>query len=59
MLPIISVPDDMANEMTKYRDVFCRREGFEHVSRYVAGLIASPTKTLQANLPFSVWAGGI
>lgn len=33
--------------MNSYRDVFCRDEGFDHVSRYVTGLIISPNKTLQ------------
>ena len=38
MLPIIEVPETIATEMEKYRDVFCRKEGFEHVSWYVTGI---------------------
>jgi hypothetical protein len=47
MLPITEVPQTIASGMANYRDVFCRDEGFEHVSRYVTGLIISPNKTLQ------------
>ena len=47
MLPIIEVPEIIASRMEKYRDVFCREEGFEHVSRYVTGLVISPNKTVQ------------
>ena len=47
MLPLVGVPPTIAKEMAKYRDVFCRDEGFAHVCRYVTGLILSPNKTLQ------------
>ena len=57
MLPIISVPQTIANGMAKYRDVFCRDEGFEHVSRYVTGLVISPNKTLQGIYDWQVWDG--
>lgn len=33
--------------MKTYREVFCRGPGFEHVSRYVSGLLLSKNKTLQ------------
>jgi len=46
MLPIVEVPEIIRNGMLNYRDVFCRYEGFDHVSRYVTGLIISPNKTL-------------
>lgn len=55
MLPVIEVPEIIANGMSKYRDVFCRDEGFEHVSRYVTGLIISPNKTLQGIYDWQVW----
>ena len=55
MLPIIEVPQTIASGMTKYRDVFCREEGFEHVSRYVTGLVISPNKTLQGIYDLQVW----
>jgi hypothetical protein len=46
MLPITRVPETIAQGMAKFRSVFCREEGFEHVSRYVTGLVMSPNKTL-------------
>ena len=47
MIPIVEVPQTIAEQMKNYRDIFCREEGFDHVSRYVTGLIISPNKTLQ------------
>ena len=47
MLPSTRVPETIAQGMAKLRAVFCREEGFDHVSRYVTGLILSPNKTLQ------------
>ncbi len=32
--------------MAAYRFVFCREAGFEHVSRYISGLLLSANKTL-------------
>jgi hypothetical protein len=55
MLPITRVPETIANGMAKFRAVFCRAEGFEHVSRYVTGLIISPNKTLQGIYDLQVW----
>jgi hypothetical protein len=31
--------------LAPYREVFCRAEGFDHLSRYVTGLLLSPNKT--------------
>jgi hypothetical protein len=33
--------------MESFRRIFCRWEGFEHVCRFITGLIISPNKTLQ------------
>lgn len=55
MLPIVEVPETIRNGMENYRDVFCRDEGFDHVSRYVTGLIMSPNKTLQGIYDLQVW----
>ena len=55
MLPIIEVPQAIASGMAKYRDVFCREEGFEHVCRYVTGLVISPNKTLGGIYDLQVW----
>ena len=47
MIPLIGIPATIANGMRAYRDVFCRDAGFEHVSRYISGLLLSDNKTLQ------------
>jgi hypothetical protein len=47
MLPITGIPETIARGMAGFRDLFCRTEGCEHVSRYVTGLILSPNNTLQ------------
>lgn len=58
MLPLTAVPPTVARRMKAYREVFCRDEGFEHVSRYVSGLILSPNKTLQGIHAQQVWPEG-
>jgi hypothetical protein len=55
MLPITGVPETIARGMAEFRDLFGRAEGFEHVSRYVTGLIISPNKTLQGIYEWQVW----
>lgn len=55
MLPLIGVPSVIAKGMAKYRDIFCRNKGYSHVSRYIAGLIVSPNKTLQGIYAQQVW----
>lgn len=55
MLPITRVPETIAHGMGKVRAVFCREEGFDHVSRYVTGLLMSPNKTLQGIYDLPVW----
>ena len=47
MFPIIEIPSVVSDVFNQYRDVFCRAEGFDWVSRYVTGLLMSPNKTLQ------------
>ena len=58
MLPLVGSAPAIAAGMKKYRDVFCREAGFDHISRYVTGLILSPNKTLQGIYDVQVWAGG-
>jgi hypothetical protein len=58
MLPIVGVPDTVRQGMAPYREVFCRAEGFDHVSRYVTGLLLSPHKTLQGIYAGQVWEPG-
>jgi hypothetical protein len=47
MFPLFGVPETIAKGMNAYRGVFCRQEGFEHVSRYISGLLLSENKTVQ------------
>ena len=47
MLPLVGVTPTIAAGMKKYRGVFCRDEGFDHVSRYVSELVLNKNKTLQ------------
>jgi len=49
MLPICGVPATIQQGLAPYRDLFCRDEGFAHISRSITGLILSPNKTLQTN----------
>ena len=58
MLPIVGVPPTIHQGLAPYREVFCRAEGFEHVERYVTGLILNPNKTLQGIYDAQVWPGG-
>ena len=55
MLPRVGVPETIRKGLRPYRDLFRRAEGFEHVSRYVTGLIVSPNKTLQGIYADQVW----
>ena len=55
MLPVVGVPETIRRGLRPYRDLFRRAEGFEHVSRYVTGLIVSPNKTLQGIYAQQVW----
>ena len=58
MVPLVGVPETIRCGLAPYRDVFCRVEGFEHISRYVTGLILSPNKTLQGISDMQVWEPG-
>jgi hypothetical protein len=43
--------------MESFRKIFCRAEGFEHICRFITGLILSPNKTLQGIYDLQVWEG--
>lgn len=58
MIPFVGVPPTIAQGMSAYRDVFCREAGFEHVSRYVSGLLLSENKTLQGIAAQQVYPEG-
>jgi hypothetical protein len=55
MLPMCGVPETVRRGLAPYRELFCREAGFEHVSRYVTGLMLSPNKTLQGIYDLQVW----
>ncbi len=57
MLPITCVPAIIAQGMKSFRGLFCRAEGFEHICRFLTGLILSPNKTLQGIYDAQVWEG--
>jgi hypothetical protein len=59
MVPLVGVPETIRCGLAPYRDVFCRAEGFEHISRYVTGLLLSPNKTLQGIYDLQVWEPGV
>lgn len=58
VLPIVSVPGTIRSGMAAYRELFVREEGFEHVSRYVTGLVLSPNKTLEGIHDIQVYEEG-
>jgi hypothetical protein len=43
--------------MESFRKLFCRAEGFEHVCRFITGLVLSPHKTLQGIYDLQLWEG--
>jgi hypothetical protein len=58
MVPLVGVPETIRRGLAPYREVFCRAEGFDHVSRYLTGLLLSPNKTLQGIYDGQVWEPG-
>jgi hypothetical protein len=58
MVPLVGVPETIRRDLAPYREVFCRAEGFDHVSRYITGLLLSPNKTLQGIYDGQVWEPG-
>ena len=55
MFPLVTVPEIIRQGLAPYRSLFCREAGFEHIGRYVTGLILSPNKTLQGMYALQVW----
>jgi hypothetical protein len=55
MLPLIGIPKTVAQFLKPYRQIFRKEAGFEHISRYVNGLLMSPNKTLQGIYSQIVW----
>ncbi len=55
MFPIVHIPETIRRGFASYRDLFCRDQGFDHISRYVTGLLLCPNKTLQGIYDLQVW----
>jgi hypothetical protein len=55
MFPIVGIPETIRNGFSPYRGLFCREQGFEHIGRYVTGLLLCPNKTLQGIYDLQVW----
>jgi hypothetical protein len=51
----VEIPAAIWSGLQSYRRLFCSDAGFEHIGRYVAGLIVSPNKTLQGIHDLQVW----
>ncbi|MEO0685269.1 MAG: hypothetical protein AAFY76_09550 [Cyanobacteria bacterium J06649_11] len=47
MLPLVGIPKTTKKFLKQYRKVFRKEAGFQHISRYINGLLMSPNKTLQ------------
>ena len=47
MIPIVDIPETIKEHLRPYRNVFCKEAGFDHIGRYLTGLILSPNKTFQ------------
>ncbi|MGH2415466.1 MAG: hypothetical protein ACRDEA_17605 [Microcystaceae cyanobacterium] len=56
--PLVGIGATLQQFMVAYREVFCREAGFEHVSRYINGLLLSANKTLQGINAQIVWTQG-
>ncbi len=58
MFPITGIPKAIQAGLNIYRSLFCREAGFEHIGRYITGLIVSSNKTLQGIHDLQVWPEG-
>ena len=47
MIPLVGIPVTVKNFLQSYRKVFCKQAGWQHIDRYINGLLMSPNKTLQ------------
>jgi hypothetical protein len=55
MVPLVGIPETIRGGLAPDRDVCCRAEGFDHIRRYVTGLILSPHTTLHGIYQVQVW----
>lgn len=58
MIPILGIPQAIQTLFKAYRKLFCTNAGFDHIGRYLTGLIVSPNKTLQGIHDLQVWPEG-
>ncbi|MDJ0717881.1 MAG: hypothetical protein QNJ54_27285 [Prochloraceae cyanobacterium] len=49
MLSDVGVPPTIAAIFSNYRDIFCRQEGFDHVSRYITGLLRRSKQNIRSH----------
>ena len=56
MFPFVGIAHTIHQGMSAYRELFSRQSAFEHVERYVQGLLLSANKTLQGIYSQLVWA---
>ena len=58
MVPLVGVPETIRLGLAPYREVFCRAEGFDHVGRYITGLLPVRIKRCKGSRWAGVGAGG-
>ncbi|MBE9171132.1 hypothetical protein IQ238_27680 [Pleurocapsales cyanobacterium LEGE 06147] len=56
MLPLVGIPVTVAKFLKFYRHIFRKEAGFQHISRYISGLLMSSNKTLQGIYSQIVWS---
>jgi hypothetical protein len=56
--PLVGIGKTLQKFLSAYREVFFREAGFEHISRYINGLLLSGNKTLQGIYSQIVWPEG-
>ncbi|MGD1904743.1 MAG: transposase [Leptolyngbyaceae cyanobacterium] len=59
MFPLVGIAASISQGMSAYRDLFSRLSAFEHVERYLNGLLLSANKTLQGIYSQYVWPEAI
>jgi SRSO17 transposase len=55
MFPLVGIASTIRQGLSAYRHLFSRQSAFEHVERYVQGLLLSANKTLQGIYSQLVW----
>jgi hypothetical protein len=54
-IPLVGIAPSLSQQLSSYRAVFRRAAGFQHISRYISGLLLSANKTLQGIYAQQVW----